>query len=92
MEYIASCSGGKDSIATVILAKEHGEPLDEIIFNEVMYSETIRGELPEHIDFIKNMAFPLFARWGYKTTILRSKKNYLNLFFHTVKKVNIQKG
>lgn len=36
MKYIASCSFGKDSLATVILAKEHGEPLDEIVYCEVV--------------------------------------------------------
>ena len=86
MEYIASFSGGKDSAATIILAKEHGEPLNEIIFSEVMYSETISGELPEHIEFVKNVAFPLFESWGYKTKILRAEKNYLDLFHHILKK------
>lgn len=86
MEYIASFSGGKDSAATIILAKEHGEPLNEIIFSEVMYSENISGELPEHIDFVKNVAFPLFESWGYKTKILRAEKNYLDLFYHTLEK------
>lgn len=86
MEYIASFSGGKDSAATVILAKEHGEPLNEIIFSEVMYSETVSGELPEHIDFVKNVAFPLFESWGYKTRILRAEKTYLDLFYHTLEK------
>ena len=28
-KYIASCSFGKDSLATIILAHMHGEPLDE---------------------------------------------------------------
>ncbi len=86
MEYIASFSGGKDSAATIILAKEHGEPLNEIIFSEVMYSETISGELPEHMEFVKNVAFPLFESWGYKTKILRAEKNYLDLFHHILKK------
>lgn len=86
MEYIASFSGGKDSAATVILAKEHGEPLNEIIFGEVMYSETISGELPEHINFVKNVAFPLFESWGYKTRILRAEKTYLDCFNHVVEK------
>lgn len=86
MKYIASFSGGKDSAATVILAKEHGEPLNEIIFSETMYSETISGELPEHINFVKNVAFPLFESWGYKTKILRAEKTYLDLFFHTLEK------
>lgn len=86
MEYIASFSGGKDSAATIILAHEHNEPLDEIIFSEVMYSETVSGELPEHIDFVKNVAFPLFESWGYKTRILRAEKTYLDCFNHVVEK------
>ena len=28
-KHVASCSFGKDSIATILLALEHGEPLDE---------------------------------------------------------------
>lgn len=84
--HIASFSGGKDSAATVILAHEHNEPLDEIVFSEVMYSETISGELPEHMDFVRNVAFPLFESWGYKTKVLRAEKNYLDLFHHTIKR------
>ena len=48
--YIASWSGGKDSTASIILAHEHGEPLDLIIFSEVMFDRETSGELPEHID------------------------------------------
>lgn len=33
--YIASCSFGKDSIATILLALENGEPLDRVVFAEV---------------------------------------------------------
>ena len=80
MKYIASCSGGKDSIATIILAHENKEPLDEIVFAEVMFDEETSGELPEHIDFIKNKAFPLFESWGYKTTILHHNRTYMDYF------------
>ncbi len=86
MKYIASFSGGKDSAATVVLAHEHGEPLNEIIFSEVMYSKNISGELPEHINFVKNVAFPLFESWGYKTRILRADKTYLDYFYHIVER------
>lgn len=86
MKYIASLSGGKDSAAAIILAHEHNEPLDEIIFSEVMYSEIVSGELPEHIDFVKNVDFPLFESWGYKTRILRAEKTYLDCFNHIVEK------
>lgn len=84
IKYIASCSGGKDSVATVILAHEYNEPLDEIIFVEVMFDDKTSGEFPEHIDFIKNKLKPTFESWGYKFTILHSDENYLDSFFHKV--------
>lgn len=80
MKYIASWSGGKDSTASIILAHEHNEPLDLIIFSEVMFDENISGEHPEHIDFIKNRAIPVFENWGYKVTILHAKMNYMDIF------------
>lgn len=51
-----------------------------VVFVEVMFDENISGELPEHIDFIKNKAFPLFESWGYETKILRSGKTYMDCF------------
>lgn len=86
MKYIASWSGGKDSTASIILAHEHNEPLDLIIFSEVMFDENISGELPEHIDFVKNKAIPVFESWGYKTEILRSDKTYIDCFFRETSK------
>ena len=86
MKYIASCSFGKDSIATILLAREHNEPLDEIVYCEVMFDECISGELPEHRDFIYNVAIPKFEEWGYKVTVLRAKETYMDVFFHIVEK------
>lgn len=80
MKYIASFSGGKDSTASILLAHEQKEPLDFILFSEVMFDENISGELPEHIDFIKNKCIPLFESWGYEVKILHSKLNYMDLF------------
>lgn len=57
MKYIASWSGGKDSTASIILAHEHNEPLDLIIFSEVMFDKNISGELPEHIFLLKTNVF-----------------------------------
>ena len=48
MKHILTCSFGKDSIATALLALQHGEPLDELVYSEVMFSNTVSGELPEH--------------------------------------------
>ena len=86
MKYIASWSGGKDSTASIILAHEHNEPLDLIIFSEVMFDENTSGELPEHIDFIKNKAIPKFNEWGYEAKILHSQKTYLDCFHHIATK------
>lgn len=92
IKYVASCSFGKDSIATVLLAKEHNEPLDEIVYFEVMFDENTSAELPEHREFIYNKAIPLFERWGYKVTILKSQKTYMNCFHHrTVRGKNVGK-
>ena len=89
MKYIASWSGGKDSTASIILAHEHKEPLDLIIFSEVMFDENISGELPEHIDFIKNKAIPIFNSWGYEVKILHSENTYMDLFFKPVMKSSV---
>lgn len=84
MKYIASWSGGKDSTASILLAHEHNEPIDLIIFSEVMFDKTTSGELPEHIDFVKNKAIPMFENWGYEVKILHSDKTYLDCFNHVI--------
>lgn len=82
MKYIASWSGGKDSTASIILAHENNEPLDTIIFCEVMFSEHITGEIPEKIDFVRKVAKPLFESWGYEVIILHHNKTFLDNFYH----------
>lgn len=40
-KHILCISGGKDSMATGILALEHGEPLDMAVYCEVMFDKEI---------------------------------------------------
>ena len=80
MRYLASCSFGKDSLAAILLAKKHGEPLDEAVYCEVMFDTTISGEVPEHRDFIYTKGIPALERMGIKVTVLRGKKTYVDLF------------
>lgn len=82
--HVASCSFGKDSVATVLLALEHGEPLDEVAYCEVMFDDVISGEIPEHIDFIHEKAIPAFERYGIKTAVLRSDWTYVKHFTATI--------
>jgi 3'-phosphoadenosine 5'-phosphosulfate sulfotransferase (PAPS reductase)/FAD synthetase len=87
MKHIASCSFGKDSVATALLAIEHDEPLDELVYCEVMFDEKISGEIPEHIDFIYNTAIPYFERHGIKTRVIRSDKHtYVSGFTKVIEK------
>lgn len=82
MKHIASCSFGKDSIATIILAHINNEPLDLIVYSEVMFDENISGEHPLHKDFIYNRAIPIFESWGYKVKVLRANKTYKDCFLN----------
>ena len=79
--HIASCSFGKDSIATILLALENNEPLDRVVFAEVMFDHErgISGEIPEHIDWIYNVAIPKLAEMGVKVDVVRAKKDYVQL-------------
>ena len=82
--HIASCSFGKDSLATILLALEHGEPLDEAVYCEVMFDKRISGEVPEHRAFIYETAIPTLEQLGVPVRVLRSDKTYLDLFAGTV--------
>ena len=84
MKHIASCSFGADSMATVLLAIEHGEPLDEVAYCEVMFSPTISGELPEHRNFIYERAIPYLKAHGIETKVLRGEKTYLDHFYAVI--------
>ena len=90
--YICSCSGGKDSVATIILAHENNEPLDEIVYCEVMFDKNTSGELPEHIDFIYNVLKPKCEEWGYKFTVVRGPKTYVDVFWHRKKRAFKEKN
>ncbi len=88
MKYFHSWSGGKDSTASIILDHMHGLPPSKIIMSEVMFDKkrNISGELPEHMEWVKNKAIPVFKEWGYEIEILKAEKDYLDLFYHVVTK------
>ena len=82
-KYVASCSGGKDSVATLLLAAQHNEPLDEAVFSEVMFDKDTSGEVPEHRDFIYDWLKPFCEKeLGIKFTILHADKTYDDVFRH----------
>lgn len=97
MRYVSSCSFGKDSLAQIVVARETGEPLDENLYCEVMFTPEISAELPEHRDFIHEVAIPKLERdYGVKTTIIRSEKTLMDCFYHVIgekgKNAGMRKG
>ena len=84
--HIASCSFGKDSIATILLALENKEPLDRVVFAEVMFDHErgISGEIPEHIEWIYSTAIPKLAEMGVKVDVVKGKKDYISFFRNAV--------
>lgn len=88
MFYVCGWSGGKDSTASIILAHEYGEPLDLILYSEVMFDlkHDISGELKAHTQFIREKAIPLFESWGYEVKIVRAQKDFLDEFYSVIEK------
>lgn len=86
MIHIASCSFGKDSIATILLALENNEPLDRVVFCEVMFdhARNISGEIPEHIEWIYSTAIPKLEAMGVKVDVVKSERDYLYFFANAV--------
>lgn len=84
--YIASCSFGKDSIATILLALEHNEPLDRVVFAEVMFdhSRGISGESPEHIEWVYSTAIPKLETMGVPVDVVRAERDYTYFFQNAV--------
>lgn len=80
--HIASCSFGKDSIATILLALENNEPLDRVVFAEVMFDieRGISGEIPEHIEWIYSTAIPKLESMGVVIDVVRSDIDYVKEF------------
>ncbi len=74
------------------MAHENKEPLDIILFSEVMYDQKreISGENPEHMQFIKDTK-SLFEGWGYEVHILRADMDYLGFFNRIITKATKHK-
>lgn len=78
---IASCSFGKDSLAAIITAEQHGIHIDEAVYCRIMFDDAISAELPEHEDFIHNKAIPLLkSRYGTKIITVQAARTYYGQF------------
>lgn len=90
---VASCSFGKDSLAAIIVAREHGIRIEEAVYCRIMFDKNISAEFPEHEEFIHGKAIPILEkRYGIKTTIVQSGKTYCDQFFSAYGERSRKKG
>lgn len=83
MKRYIMCSGGKDSMASVVLCYENGIHIDGVITAEIMFSheKNISAEHPRHIEWFYNIAKPTIEnKFGYEVTVLKSPLDYVTLF------------
>lgn len=81
MKYIIGLSGGKDSMASTILAHKLKKPVSELVYCRVMFDEEISAEVPEHERFLHEVAFPKIKKdFGFKIVTVRDPRNYVELF------------
>ena len=85
-KHVVACSGGKDSVATILAALKYNEPIDEVTWVEVMFDNETSGEVPEHRDFVYSSLRPFCEEHGIRFTVLHSSKTYEDVFHQTFKR------
>lgn len=73
-------------MATILLALENNEPLDRVVFAEVMFDHErgISGEIPEHIEWVYSTAIPKLESMGVKVDVVKANKDYVSFFANAV--------
>jgi 3'-phosphoadenosine 5'-phosphosulfate sulfotransferase (PAPS reductase)/FAD synthetase len=86
MQYIASISYGKDSLAMLEVIKQHDMPLDRIVHVEIMATDTIPADLPPMMEFKAKADKIIKERYGIEVEHLRASKNYEQCFYEKYSK------
>jgi 3'-phosphoadenosine 5'-phosphosulfate sulfotransferase (PAPS reductase)/FAD synthetase len=81
MQYIASLSYGKDSIAMLEVIKQHNMPLDRIVHVEIMATDTIPADLPPMMEFKKKADKVIKERYGIEVEHVYNKETYEQHFY-----------
>lgn len=90
VSYIASCSFGKDSLAAILVWLESGNLIDDVVYCEIWFDEKTPAELPEHYQWIHEVAIPkLKADYGLETTVIRADVSYIEQFYRKAAKGHI---
>lgn len=88
MKTYIMCSGGKDSVATCILAKEHNIRVDAVVFSEFMFSikDNIPAEHPIQYEWKHKVLIPRLKEMGFDVVIVSPNTDYITLFNRGISK------
>lgn len=84
---IFSLSFGKDSMANLLFAIEHGVKIDKVMYCDIRFSRTISGEHPVMADWILKADNILYERYGLNVDFAFSL-SYLDQFFKVKQRGN----
>ena len=81
MEYIASISYGKDSLAMLEVIATHDMPLDKIVHVEIMATSNISADLPEVTEWKRYADDVILHRYGITVEHINAGRSYEDLFY-----------
>lgn len=81
MEYIASISYGKDSLAMLEVIASNNMPLDRIVHVEIMATPDIPADLPDVMEWKQYADNVIVQRYGIKVERIKARNSYEELFY-----------
>ena len=85
MQYVASLSYGKDSIAMLEVIKQNNLPLDRIVHVEIMATHIIHADLPPMLEFKAKADKIIKQRYGIEVEHLHNDKCFTDYLFKQAK-------
>ena len=85
MKYIATISGGKDSVTMCDLLLKNGYPVDEIVFTDTLL------EFDDMYEYIEKIKDYFLTRYGKEITVFKPKDTFEDWCFGTLVGENIQR-
>lgn len=92
MEYIASLSYGKDSIAMLEVIAKHSMPLDRIVHVEIMATEGIPADHPDVVKWKQYADDVIRERYGISVEHIHAAKTFEDLFYCIPKRKESNRG
>ena len=85
MDYIASISYGKDSLAMLEVISRNNLPLDRIVHVEIMATKDIPADLPPMMEFKAKADAIIYEKYGIKVEHITAPTTYEDGFYHICK-------